>query len=95
MMASYYYQISMILRISTYTHPFLHIISHLCRSGQGRRESMSEEEKKKCPRCGGVLSGIREDGKTRWQTCTGCRYRYMIKTEAEKELPQGCFDEMA
>ena len=56
---------------------------------------MSEEEKKKCPRCGGVLSGIREDGKTRWRTCTGCRYRYMIKTEAEKDLPQGCFDEMA
>ena len=56
---------------------------------------MSEEEKKKCPRCGGVLSEIREIGYYRYRHCTGCQYNYPEKNPDAEETPQGCFDEMA
>ena len=56
---------------------------------------MSLEEKKKCPRCGGVRSEIRNIGYYRYRHCTGCQYNYPVKESEREDLPQGCFDEMA
>lgn len=56
---------------------------------------MSEEKKKKCPRCGGVLSDIRTAGKQQYRHCTGCHYNYPEKDPEAEDLPQGCFDDMA
>ncbi len=56
---------------------------------------MNDNKEKKCPRCGGVLSEIREIGYYRYRHCTGCQYNYPEKNPDAEETQQGCFDEMA
>lgn len=53
------------------------------------------QQEKKCPRCGGVLSEIRNVGKYAYRHCTGCQYNYPEKDPRTEDLPQGCFDDMA
>lgn len=56
---------------------------------------MNDDKEKKCPRCGGVLSEIRNVGKYAYRHCTGCQYNYPEKDPRTEDLPQGCFDDMA